>query len=147
MLGRVVWDAVLPAPPDHVHPGPGEDPPTPDPIDPEARLVAPGRRRRKDDRQGTQQVTGRGRRARSLRRLKSPRSPPRAGLEPPVMPHRHHDLSVTLSYVRRPGSHYDRPPLAWLRSVLPAAGHKRTGRRDLTGAWHRPNSGVSADRP
>src|SRR5450759_1829094 len=44
MLGRVVWDAVLPAPPDHVHPGPGEDPPTPDPIAPDARLVAPGRR-------------------------------------------------------------------------------------------------------
>src|SRR5450759_4692541 len=94
MLGRVVWDAVPPAPPAHVHPGPGEDPATPDPIDPDARLVAPGRRRRKDDRQGTQQVTGRGRRARSLRRLKSPRSPPPAGLEPPVVPHRHHDLIV-----------------------------------------------------
>src|SRR5450756_1441063 len=97
MLGRVVWDAVLPAPPDHVPPGPGEDPPTPDPIDPDARLVAPGRRRRKDDRQGTQQVTGRGRRARSLRRLKSPRSPPPDGLEPPVVPHRHHDLIVRVA--------------------------------------------------
>src|SRR6202162_2235125 len=27
MLRRVVRDAVLPAPPDHVYPGPGEDPP------------------------------------------------------------------------------------------------------------------------
>src|SRR2546423_754129 len=35
----------------------------------------------------------------------------------------------------------------WLLAELPPAGQQRgTGRRDLIGAWHRPNSGVSADR-
>src|SRR2546423_12625006 len=35
----------------------------------------------------------------------------------------------------------------WLLAEWPPAGQQRgTGRRDLIGAWHRPNSGVSADR-
>jgi hypothetical protein len=33
-----------------------------------------------------------------------------------------------------------------LEPEVPPAGHERTGRRDLIGAWLRPDSGLSADR-
>ena len=55
-------------------------------------------------------------------------------------------LSVTLRCVRRPGSHYRCPPVGVASS--PSAGRRtrRTGQRDLIGAWPRPHSGVSASR-